>query len=83
MGSSKLDRELGIDREITRRDFIYGSSLLVGGALAGCNPTGDSAPAASQDYGFTVGNDWYGLANASYRQTLLVSTEARRSQKLQ
>ena len=60
MGSSKLDRELGIDREITRRDFIYGSSLLVGGALAGCNPTGDSAPAASQDYGFTVGNDWYG-----------------------
>lgn len=60
MGSSKLDRELGIDRDITRRDFIYGSSLFVGGALAGCNPATDSAPAASEDYGFTVGNDWYG-----------------------
>ena len=60
MGSSKLDRELGIDREITRRDFIYGSSLLVGGALTGCNSSGDSAAAASQDYSFTVGTDWYG-----------------------
>jgi spermidine dehydrogenase len=55
-----LDRELGIDREITRRDFFYGSSLLAGSLLAGCNPAGDFAPAAGQDYGFDVGADWYG-----------------------
>lgn len=57
---SKYDRELGIDRAITRRDFIYGSSLLVGGALAGCSAENSSAPAASQGYGFDVGQDWYG-----------------------
>ena len=45
--ASKLDKELGLDRPITRRDFIHGSSLVVGGTLAGC-----STPGAVPDYGF-------------------------------
>ena len=57
---SKYDKELGIDRAITRRDFIYGSSLLVGGALAGCSAENSSTPDSSQDYGFDVGQNWYG-----------------------
>jgi spermidine dehydrogenase len=56
----KNDRELGIDRAITRRDFIYGSSLLMGSALAGCDSGDSRAPVAVQDYGFDVGSDWYG-----------------------
>ncbi len=54
------DKELGIDRAITRRDFIYGSSLVMGSALAGCDSGDPQAPATTQDYGFTVGTDWYG-----------------------
>jgi spermidine dehydrogenase len=58
--ASSYDKELGIDRAITRRDFIYGSSLLMGSALAGCDPDSSGAPVATQDYGFSVGADWYG-----------------------
>ena len=32
----KLDKALGLDRPITRRDFIYGGSLAIGGAVSGC-----------------------------------------------
>jgi spermidine dehydrogenase len=32
----------------------------MGGALAGCGPGEQRAPAVPQDYDFTVGNDWYG-----------------------
>jgi len=56
--ASRYDQELGIDQAITRRDFIYGSSLLVGTALAGCGR--DAPPAASQGFSFEVGADWYG-----------------------
>ena len=56
--ASRYDKELGIDQAITRRDFIYGSSLLVGTALAGCGR--DAPPAGSQDFSFEVGADWYG-----------------------
>ena len=56
----RYDKELGIDRAITRRDFIYGSSLLMGSALAGCDPGEPKAPAAAQDYAFSVGPGWYG-----------------------
>lgn len=53
--ASKYEKEIGLDRCIARRDFIHGSSLMVGGVLAGC-----SSPAAQPDYGFEVGSDWYG-----------------------
>lgn len=53
--ASKYDKEIGLDRRITRRDFVHGSSLMIGGALAGCNTL-----ATQPDYGFEVGSDWYG-----------------------
>lgn len=53
--ASKYEKELGLDRRITRRDFIHGSSMMIGGALTGCGTT-----AAQPDYGFEVGQDWYG-----------------------
>ncbi|HET8922379.1 MAG TPA: FAD/NAD(P)-binding protein [Candidatus Acidoferrum sp.] len=34
MSETKIDRELGMDREITRRDFLNGVAVGVGGALA-------------------------------------------------
>ena len=37
---SKYDRELGLDRPITRRDFIQGSALAMGGAIVGGSATG-------------------------------------------
>jgi spermidine dehydrogenase len=58
------DRELGLHRSITRRDFVYGSALLVGGALAGCRaperPAGEGTAGVGGDYAFSVGEDWYG-----------------------
>ncbi len=65
--NKKIDKELGLDSAITRRDFIYGGSLAVGGAVAGC--AADTPPADIQtedhsfsigDDSFTVGGDWYG-----------------------
>ena len=53
--ANKRGKELGLDQTITRRDFVYGSSLLVGGALSGC-ATGGS----QEGYGFDVGKSWYG-----------------------
>jgi spermidine dehydrogenase len=63
--SKKRDHELGLDRPITRRDFVYGSALLVGGAMAGCGRpddpgAGDVADRVQTDYGFDVGEAWYG-----------------------
>ncbi len=29
----RKDRELGMDREITRRDFLDGASVAIGGAM--------------------------------------------------
>jgi len=51
----KSDIELGLDRAITRRDFIQGSSLVLGGAVAGIGTA-----AAQSDYAFDVGPGWYG-----------------------
>jgi spermidine dehydrogenase len=51
----KSDIELGLDRTITRRDFIHGSSLVLGGAV-----TGIGTAAAQSDYAFDVGPGWYG-----------------------
>ena len=53
--ANKRGKKLGLDQTITRRDFVYGSSLLVGGALSGC-ATGGS----QEGYGFDVGKSWYG-----------------------
>lgn len=49
-----------MDRAITRRDFVYGSSLILSGALAGCGPGKRQVPVPSQDYDFAIGDDWYG-----------------------
>jgi len=43
---SKTDRELGMDREITRRDFLNGTSVAIGGASA-IGASGLSASSAS------------------------------------
>lgn len=47
----KSDHELGMLRQITRRDFIYGTSLAALGLMvhAGCGPTAD-VPATSIGY---------------------------------
>jgi len=58
--TSKYDKELGLHQKITRRDFVYGSSLVLGSALTSCaSDTPSQSPPAS-DYSFQVGNDWYG-----------------------
>ena len=56
MMPNKYDIELGLDQAITRRDFIYGSSLLLG-ALAGCSRKEDRP---TREDSFEVGDDWYG-----------------------
>ena len=53
--STKHDKELGLDRPITRRDFVQGSALAMGGALVG-----GRFPEQRGDYGFELGADWYG-----------------------
>src|ERR1700691_283584 len=52
MIADKKDRELGMDRAITRRDFLNGVAMGVGGALAGSVFGGDAllAAAALDDY---------------------------------
>lgn len=58
------DRELGMDRRITRRDFVYGSALALGGAVWGCAPgdQGQTPPEAPQQplYDFNPGEEWFG-----------------------
>ena len=56
--SKTHDRELGLDRAITRRDFVYQSSLILGAVLAGCRRGDRQAPLS--DYPFDVGEAWYG-----------------------
>ena len=58
--ASRYEKELGLGCAITRRDFIYGGSLAVGGAVSGC--AADSPPDSleTEDYRFSVGDDWYG-----------------------
>jgi len=48
------DRELGMDRAITRRDFVQGcrvggAGLLAAAWLPGCGQSGPPLPAAAQD----------------------------------
>ena len=49
---SKTDRELGMDREITRRDFLNGTSVAIGGASAvGATGLAASTARASESAG--------------------------------
>lgn len=58
--SRKLDKELGLTTRITRRDFVYGGSLAVGGAVVGCSTEKPPVDVETEDYSFSVGDDWYG-----------------------
>ena len=55
MGKSR-DRELGIDRPITRRDFLNGASLAAAGTLL---PPGWIASASSAEYATHEGAGYY------------------------
>ncbi len=57
--STDHDRELGLDRAITRRDFLDGVALPVGGWLAGAlvAPAAAAASATSDAPAATVSND--------------------------
>ena len=59
--SKKRKRELGQDRPITRRDFIHGSTAMLGAALASssCDAPAPEESGAT-DYAFDVGEAWYG-----------------------
>lgn len=47
----KLDRRLGMDQAISRRDFMGGASVAIGASLIpGCTRTGEPVPAASAYY---------------------------------
>ena len=62
--SKKRKRELGQDRPITRRDFIHGSTAMLGAALASssCDAPApeESGESGATDYAFDVGEAWYG-----------------------
>ena len=53
----RKNKHLGLDADITRRDFVYGSAL-VAAALSGCRPNEEDG--APSDYDFSPGADWYG-----------------------
>ena len=57
---SKFDKELGLDRDITRRDFVYGSSILLSSAVVGCGKSTDKKSHSNSDYYFDVSANWYG-----------------------
>src|SRR5262245_47592649 len=66
--SSKTDRDLGMDRPITRRDFLNGVSLTVGGALvspAQRDPLGETQPAATPQR--AAPSDYYPPAKTGLR----------------
>jgi spermidine dehydrogenase len=55
MSTDKRDRELGMDRGISRRDFLNGAAVAIGGAalgqpVLGALPVADDAPEKAPDY---------------------------------
>jgi spermidine dehydrogenase len=68
--TSKRSKGLGLERPITRRDFVQGSAVLAGGLITGCDLGTESAAdsassvagatAPASPYGFDVGEAWYG-----------------------
>ena len=65
MGDTR-DRDLGMDRPISRRDFIGGVAAGIGGAawLAGCGP---GEPPLPPDPGFERAGDYYPPAKSGLR----------------
>lgn len=57
---TRFDKELGLDKAITRRDFVYGSSLILGGAVIGSSGSAYSQPKLNGNYSFDLSSDWYG-----------------------
>ena len=57
---SKIDKELGLNKSITRRDFVYGSSLMLAGTLVGGNESLQASVNNLSDYSFDVSANWYG-----------------------
>ncbi len=63
MSASRRNRELGLERPITRRDFVSGSAVLAAGAMVGCGESESPDRAAARfqaDYAFDVADDWFG-----------------------
>ena len=58
--TSKYEKELGMDKSITRRDFVIGSSLILGSAAIGSGRDVLGQPNSKGDYSFNVDSDWYG-----------------------
>ena len=63
--SNERKRELGQNQPITRRDFIHGSTAMLGAALtsSSCGAPHEAPPAEKSgetDYAFDVGESWYG-----------------------
>jgi spermidine dehydrogenase len=46
----KADRELGMGRDISRRDFVHGAALVTAAAGVGAPTLGQAAPAAAASY---------------------------------
>ncbi len=57
---SKIDKELGLDKSITRRDFVYGSSLMLATTLVGDDNSSSIEASTMGNYSFDVGKNWYG-----------------------
>ena len=58
--TSKYEKELGMNKSITRRDFVIGSSLILGSAAIGSGREVLGKPNSKGDYSFNVDSDWYG-----------------------
>ncbi|TDI46253.1 MAG: twin-arginine translocation signal domain-containing protein [Acidobacteria bacterium] len=63
--SNKRKRELGQNKPITRRDFIHGSTAMLGAALtsSSCGVPSEVPPteeSSAADYSFDVDEAWYG-----------------------
>jgi len=65
----RKDRELGMGREITRRDFLNGVAVAVGGALAGeaCSAEALLAAGLAGDYAPEKAGDYYPPAKTGMR----------------
>ncbi|HJN00466.1 MAG TPA: NAD(P)-binding protein [Gammaproteobacteria bacterium] len=68
--TSKYEKELGMDKSITRRDFFIGSSLILGSAAIGSGRDVYGQPNSRGDYSFNVDSDWYGPGGiGDYKQS--------------
>jgi len=55
--TKKIDKELGLNKAITRRDFVYGSSLIMGATYTGISGGNENT---NDTYSFDVDSSWYG-----------------------